>query len=215
VGGIKNMSREIVKITTFLILIFSGCSTYSFIYDFELVNVESSLFENGKERSYKLNKNEEAEILKIFYEDEVVKIIWIPQPKQIAFSLYNKSDFNLKIIWDEAAYIDENGVSRRVIHKGTKYIDRFNPQPPTIVAKNSYIIDLIYPADFIFYDEGWQEKPIFPYEFTGKREKAQMLAQNYEGKIFKILLPIEINGIKKEYLFAFKINNVKLKEERD
>jgi hypothetical protein len=65
VGGIKNMSREIVKITTFLILIFSRCSTYSFIYDFELVNVESSLFENGKERSYKLNKNEEAEILKI------------------------------------------------------------------------------------------------------------------------------------------------------
>lgn len=110
----------------------------------------------------------------------------------------NKSDNSIKIIWDEAVYIDEDNSSLRVIHSGVKYVDGEKAQPLTVIAKKTKINDLVTPVDNIYYSDGsWGKLPLFS-------------VQKSAGKTVKILLPIQIQETINEYIFSFKINHTRI-----
>jgi len=63
---------------------------------------------------------------KYTYKDRLFSGVFYVSNSRINFMLTNKTDHSIKIIWDEASFIDLNGESVRISHNGVKYIDRNN-----------------------------------------------------------------------------------------
>ena len=200
------------KIYCLLIIatIFTNCTVYQGVYKIGLQEVERP--ENTKERygESKIVNFEEEGKTKYSYEDDMIKIVWIPLSTQFAFSLNNKTDHSIKIIWDEAVYVDQNGSSGRVMHSGVKYIDRNNPQPPTVIVKKANIDDMVVPTSNVTYTSGqyggWNTQAIFP-NIALSQEELNSLSQKYIGKEVKILLPLKIKETINEYIFTFKVED--------
>jgi len=195
-----------------------GCATMPTVrYDIGLSAVKRP--ENAKERygEQKIATLQEEDSTKYSFEDDLIKIVWMATPQQFVFDLTNKTNHSIKIIWDKAMYVDENGNSERVMHSGVKYTDRNNPQPTTTVVRGATVSDLIYPTENVDWVGGpyggWQIKPLFPTSsMSGTPEDLLAKAKKYVGKSFQVLLPLEIEQAVKEYIFVFKVNDVVMGE---
>lgn len=207
-----------------LMMLVSGCATLSLKakYDIGLVRVEKPKKVTERYGGKDIVSTEEK---KYIYEDGLIRIIFIPTAYQINFIAENKTDYSLQIIWDECAYVDENGSSHRVIHSGIKYIDRNNPQPPSIIASKSKLTDIIYPSDYIewssdYYSSGWEEKPLFPTnrilgmvttkEIENAKEDFKNTIDKFKNKEFSVVMPIKVEETINEYRFVFKIKDVQV-----
>jgi hypothetical protein len=175
----------------------------------EVERPENAKQQYGESKIVTFEENGES---KISYEDELIKIVWLPLSSQFSFNLKNKTDHSIKIIWNEAVYVDENGSSGRVMHSGVKYVDRNNPQPPTVVVKNASIDDIIVPTDNIYYVSGeyggWRTKPLLPNR-ASTQEELTNLTNSFIDKTVSVLLPLQIEDTVNEYLFKFKVNSFK------
>lgn len=137
------------------------------------------------------------------YADDKIDIRFEFQPTHIDFLLTNKADSNLKIHWDDAIYVGgPNGISTGVFHAGVKLIDRELPQTPSVVVKGSKINDLLVTKSGVSFNA-----------YFGRWMYNYILYWEDQLTNVKILLPIEINGVKFEYLFSFSVDweNVKVK----
>ena len=182
----------------FLAVILASCGIYQDIYKVRLREVEQP--ENVKEQysKSKITIFAEENETKNSYEDDFIKIIWLPALTEFSFTLENKSDNSIKIIWDEAVYIDEDNSSLKVMHSGVKYVDGEKAQPLTVIAKKTKVNDLVIPVDNIYsVSSGWSILPLFS-------------VQKSAGKTVKILLPIQIQETINEYIFSFKINHTRI-----
>jgi len=177
---------------------------YYLKYDISLWKVEKP--------SMAKEKAGNSQIISNIYEDEFINISWAIDPIAIAFTLLNKTDHSLKIIWDEAVFVDAIGGNHRIFHSGVRYIDRNAPQSPSIIVRKGQLTDTIYPTDYVHFSDEWEEEPILPHsESGGDPELLLEEGKLYIGSTLQILLPLEINGKINEYIFVFKINDVTLK----
>lgn len=204
-----------VKIKHFSLLLFFSftflsCISYSGLYSVGLQSVERPEDASQRYGESTIVDFEEGGTTKYRYEDDLIEIVWLPLSTQFAFSLKNKGDNSIKIVWDEAVYVNENGSSSRVMHAGVKYTDRNNSQPPTIVVKNSTIEDMIVPTDNVYYISGqyggWRTAPLFTNTATTPQELI-VISNNFVGKEVQVLLPLEIQGTVNEYIFTFKVED--------
>ena len=183
---------------------------YTGTYKVGLQEVESPKNIKDQFGDTKVVNFEDQGVTKYSYEDGLIKIIWLPGRTQFSFSLFNKSEHSIKIIWDEAVYVNENGSSQKIMHSGVKYIDRNNTQPPTTVVKGASIEDLIMPTDNVYFVSGqyggWRETPLFKNS-ASTQEELNKLKDFYVGKTIRILLPLRIEDTTNEYLFTFKIED--------
>lgn len=215
----KNQLKLIVLLIIFITPLF-GCQSFRAYYDIGLTEVERPALAKERYGEQKITKAREEGIEKYYFEDELVKILWLPSASNVSFNLTNKTDHSIKIIWDEAVYVDTKGESHRVMHSGVKYIDRSNSMPPSVVVRKGTISDLIFPSDYVFYASGqyggWQEAPLFPNsmnQFSNANASEALLkaeADQYIGKIFQVLLPLQIEDTVSEYIFTFTVNGVKV-----
>lgn len=137
------------------------------------------------------------------YNDSIISINFTFEPTHIDFVLENKSDHNIKIIWDEVIYVGgPSGVSTGVIHTGIKLNEREKPQIPTVVLKKTKISDLLVLKSGVEFSM-----------LYGRWLYSYILYWEDKLKEVKISLPIEIAGVKYEYLFTFSVNweNIKIK----
>ncbi len=136
------------------------------------------------------------------YVDNYIDIRWFPNSTNFKFVLSNNSPYSMKVLWDEAVYVDESGMSDKVIHEGTKLIDRNNSQAPTTVLRDAKISDLLAPVgkiyydDYSTYDKGWKHRPLF----SDKR--------SLDNKTVRVSLPLQIQNVTNEYIFTFTIKYV-------
>ncbi|OPL14553.1 MAG: hypothetical protein AVO38_11325 [delta proteobacterium ML8_D] len=137
------------------------------------------------------------------YEDRFVKIDFSITKKQFGFILQNRTDNPIIIDWNQVSYVDVLGESHKVMHSGIKYTDRAKPQPPTVLPPTAKLEDIVFPIDYVYYSSGkyggWREISLFP-----EAPKAKI----FQGRSFSVFMPLEINGVKKNFLFSFKIENV-------
>ena len=205
-------------IVLLFVSVLPGCATMDTVrYDIGLSAVERP--ENAKKRygEQRIGTLQEEDTTKYSFEDDLIRIVWMVTPEELVFDLTNKTDHSMKIIWDKAVYTDEKGNSKRVTHSGVKYTDRNKSQPPTTVAKDTAVSDLVFPAENVDYEGGpyggWRIKPLFPTSSTsGTAEDLLAKAKKYVGKSVQVLLPLEVEGTVNDYIFVFKVNDVVMGE---
>jgi hypothetical protein len=135
------------------------------------------------------------------FEDEFVRLVFSVSEKQIGFAIQNKTATAITIDWNQLAYIDPSGGSHKVIHQGVKYASSGEMMAPTVVPPTANVSDLIYPADYVTWDDvlhDWVKKSIL----------AERDQEKHIGESFSAFMPLQINEGKKEYLFTFKIIDV-------
>lgn len=205
-----------IKIVLFVLigvctLLLTGCiGEYTGHYIFSLEKVVRP--KETKQR-YGEKENIFTEKNRYVYEDKLLKIFLLPTVREIDFSIKNKTDHSIKIIWDEAAYIDENNSSHRVMHSGIKFVSRNQPQAPSVVVAGGTLEDMVYPTDYAYFVSGryggWKQNPLLPTEkaFTETVAEFTRRVEDLWGKRIGVLLPLQIEGVTNEYTFIFKITN--------
>jgi len=200
-----------------LAVLLAGCAVlkpwHHVIYNIGLEEVERPAQAEERYGEQKITQTQEGDIEKFYFEDDMVGIIWSPTSSQISFILTNKTDHSIRIIWDEAAYVDVPGESHRVMHSGVKYIDRNNPQPPSVIVRKGSLSDFVVPTDRVVYVSGryggWKTLPLFP----NKSQHPSILEENalfYKDKTVQLLLPLQIEDVINDYIFTFKVNDVRI-----
>ena len=190
-------------------LVFMGCYPYQGRYIFSLTEVELPIDSSERYSDVSIVKLEGD---KYQFEDSLVLFKWHVLRDRFAFSLTNKTDNSMKIVWDEASYIDANGSSHRVMHSGVKYNDRNLSQPPTIVARRASIEDQVVPTNNVeWFAMGqyskWIVLPLIQTHAASSAAELESLMSPNLGKVLHVLLPIEIKGEVNEYLFRFEVTN--------
>ncbi len=170
-------------------------------YDVNLSAVESPKNANIQYGETKVVSFNEGDKQKYRYEDDYIDIVWYVGYKEFNFLLTNKSDYTIKINWDDISYVDLNGTVGRVMHSGVKYIDRNNSQPSTSIPKKANISDILIPTNNVYFASGqyggWREQPLIPTSYN---------SGGAEGKTMRILMPIMIQDVQNDYTFEFLIN---------
>ena len=181
-------------------------------YNVGLSNVEAPVDSKTQFGETKIVKTEVDGKTNYKYEDDFIDISWFVGSKQFALSLTNKSNYSIKIPWDDMAYIDVTGQTGRVMHSGVKYINRNDSQPASIVPKGAKLTDIIMPVDNVSFTSGtyggWREASLF--NFPIDKKNIEESKQQYIGKTVRILFPVVIENVKNEYVFEFKVDDIKL-----
>lgn len=215
-------------------VIINGCTATSFMgtnyfvakYDLILTSVErpaDAKERYGEQIIEKYNPKDSSKFNYIF-EDGLVKTLWLPAQKGFYFEIYNKTDNSIKVIWDEAVFVDENNKSHRIMHSSIKYSERDNPQPPSVIIRKGSIDEFVAPTDYIYFYRGygsqyiydpseWRHMPLLNYKSEVK-EKAENDAKQVVGKKLQLLLPLEIQGKVNDYIFEFTATDFKIVQEK-
>lgn len=143
----------------------------------------------------------EDDISKFLYKDNIISIMIFADKSGFNFVLHNISENSIKVIWDEAVFVNFDGNIEKVIHKGVDLSKNNSSQPATTIIKNAKLEDLVIPTHLIYYREpihdivegGWDTHSMYPEE----KEKAL-------GQI-KLMLPIQIKDVINEYVFVFDV----------
>lgn len=174
---------------------------------------------SGKFTNYKASLNNvngivvsgnEAENIQS-YSDKNLEISASHSLTSFFFNIKNKSEKSIKIIWDESNYVDIFGNSTKIIHNGTKLIERENSQIPTIIPVGAKLNETIVPSSNIYYQSGkyggWKTNNLFTYA-TGDSKEDKNSKQKLIGQKSKVILTFLIEEQKVEYIFEFELNNV-------
>ncbi|MCB0272644.1 MAG: hypothetical protein KDD46_06500 [Bdellovibrionales bacterium] len=205
-----------------IILVSCAGKGYLASYNFSLSEVhQNSKIDTAVNRDYFKNYN---------YEDSIINIYWDPSPHEFAFTLTNKTNSSIQIIWDKCVIVDEDGQSHRIMHRGVKIIDRNESQPITVVAPQGKVSDFVVPTDHAYFTTypikgeymGWNQAPILPVRDKRKAKisfkKPEEVSESHfynevkskEGKAIRVILPIHSNNQLLEYDFEFTIDDAKV-----
>ena len=139
----------------------------------------------------------DKEVTKFSYIDNYIDILIFAGNKQFYFTLKNISDNSIKVIWDEAVFVDVDGSSSKIMHSGTKYSQRDGEQPPSTIIKEAKLDDMVVPTGKVYYDDtfkSWESKSL--YESADKTK---------EGQYLQLMLPIQVKDVINEYVFKFAL----------
>lgn len=199
---------------------FASCSFYTPQFDTsnkspydislrEVVTPSEVRFKYGQQR---ITREDSGNMHGSVFENDMIRIFWVPTEISMAFTLENKMEDSLEIQWGDAAYVDEEGMTVRVTHGGVKYHEFYYPatwprgQKSSIVVGKGRLSDMVLPLSNTHAAGG---------DLSGTGYVTSMLpkeAKAYVGKAIQVLLPIKMEGTVIEYLFVFDINGAAVEE---
>ena len=127
-------------------------------------------------------------------QDETLRIIITPDFYEIGLMIENISWEPVAVNWNDARYLDPDGKTQRLIHRGIKLQDKEAPQLSVEIPPRESLDERIIPFDKIKQSmEGWYIERLF---------------DGYETRIpgfeFGIVLPIQTKAGKSEYHLKVK-----------
>lgn len=137
-------------------------------------------------------------ITKFSFEDYFIRIVIFADTTQFFFSLINVSDNTLKVVWNEAVFVDVDGSTSKVMHAGIKYFQREGDQVASPIIAGAKLVDTALPIDKVYYSDTlkkWTSKPLYSYTDT-----------QLKGKTIKLMLPIQVWDVINDYVFEFTLN---------
>lgn len=155
---------------------------------------------NSAVRYGKTTSVTDKDITKYSYEDNFIDILIFAESTQFNFVLKNVSDNTLKVVWNEAVFVDVDGSTSKIMHTGIKYSQREADQPASTIIKGAKLEDLAAPTDKVYYSDvlkEWTSKSL--YVNANKK---------LEGQTIKLMLPIQVKDVVNEYIFEFTLSYV-------
>lgn len=201
-----------MKKSLLLILVLLSLTNYSFAekrraLEMQLVNVEKTMSDNSIIDSTNIsNALNSIGLNTTSYSDSLLEITWMYNLTHLDFTLKNIGQESYKILWDDMSYIDTENNGHRIFHKGVKMNDREKSQAPTVVMKRTNLEDVIIPSDYVSYND-YFNRWLFNFLHSSKLP--------VEGKEIKVLMPIDVKGKIIEYVFTFKLRDLKTKKKAD
>lgn len=126
---------------------------------------------------------------------------------QIDLTIINNHSSSIRILWDDAAFIDNEGSSHRIIHMGIKLIDKEKAQVPSVIPAGARLEDTIAPVDGLTLIDGNWSIALPNYNKFDNINAAENILQLYKTNPYytetRLLLPIEVDGKKIEYTLTF------------
>ena len=156
--------------------------------------------ENSKIRYGNTKIINDSTVTKYNYVDNIIDILIFANLTEFSFILKNISNHSIRIIWNDAAFVDIDGETSKIMHSGIKYSQRETDQPASTIIKGAKLYDIACPIKNVRYSEilkEWMKDPLF----------------NKEGQI-KLMLPIQIKDVINEYVFVFDVKNEYLHPSR-
>lgn len=133
----------------------------------------------------------DSTVTKFRYTDNVIDLLIFAGDNKFNFILKNVYNSTIKLVWDEAAFIDYDGETSKVMHKGVKYSEREASQPASVIIKGAKLEDIAVPTKNVRYSD------------TAKEWVTDdMLLQRGE---IKLMIPIQIKEVINEYVLVFKV----------
>lgn len=170
---------------------------YSTSYRLKLSRVECQASANDTVSNMVLpDSNEE----KLTYEDEYLKITWTPEDKFLRFTMTNKSNSNIKLLWDEMSFVDILGNSERIINGEMRNIEANREQPESVVPRGARFSATAFP---------YSKKRIIQKEYICP-EEADDDGKSVIGEEIRILFPVKVGDATNEYLFVFQVKDVSI-----
>ena len=184
----------LVWLLTSVLCLLVGCaerSPYKYYNIYTLV--EPEVIKNGIKQPPSYDKE---------FEDDRLSIKFTFKEKKIYFRLKNKTDEQLKILWERFSFVDTNGVVQRITGFKNIFTDKMDKQPIQEIQAKTELNDLIVPIENIEFMEEWTwyVRPLF--------NQTDEEAIKNRGKIFSISMPIEIAGNIIDYNYKFRIDHV-------
>ena len=173
------------------------------------------------------------------YGDSSIEITILPAFDGVDFRLRNLTEHAVKLVWDEAVFMDLDGTSNRVLHAGVRYAERNNAQVDSVVAPGGVLQDVIVPVNRVVFGvlgsiqetpggasvvvlppdsstggfARWYQLPLVDATFRGCEETEARFNSRVSrsiGSRFSVLLPLEVEGVVNEYTFVFGISDAEL-----
>jgi len=136
-------------------------------------------------------------VTKYSYIDDFIDILILGDSKSFSFLLKNISQNSIKLVWNEAVFVDFTGSTSKIMHLGTKYSQKESDQPSSTIIKGAHIEDVAVPTSNIRYSDilkEWVTDSMYP------RAPATS-----PGEI-RLMLPVQVKDIINEYIFVFKVD---------
>lgn len=213
-----------------LALTLMGCTAHRMLF----VNYDAPLVKVERPADVKARYGGTEEITisatkKYSYSDSLFDGLFAFHPEGISFSIVNKTDHTVKLIWDESVIIYPDNTSTKIMHDGIKYTDRNNSMPASVIPRHGKLEDEATPTDKISWSEGvytsnysvpgsWNNEGILPWQkYLHKEDGTDITdadtkpfydsAKKFVGSKIGMLLPLEIEGVKNEYTFWFEVKS--------
>lgn len=144
------------------------------------------------------------------FTDDWISIYWNPSPESFAFRMENKTNTTISIIWNDSAFVNEQGMSSKVFHGNMKLINKDEPIAPTNIPLLAKIDDMIAPVDYWYFGAAkkfgygsavkkWRSNPIWDNEIKDKE------FEELKGKdvTFRVILCVKKGEERRVYHFFF------------
>jgi hypothetical protein len=180
------------------VVFFASCAPSSYFCNFTLLDVQRPAGAAEKYGPVTIARDPDTLSIKYRFADSLFDAVFFISEYQFEFTLKNKTERAVKVLWEKSAYINPRGDRKRVIHRGVSYAQKSVMQLPTTVAKGETVSEILLPSEhvnvYLYGSGGWSLYPL--------------LSQNDAGKNVSVVLALEINGVMNEYVFKMKINAV-------
>lgn len=196
----------------------TGCASLAMLapqypsYDIQLRDVERPASARERYGEYVLASSLDSGVTRYTFEDAMVKIGFLPTSTRLHFELLNKTDHSMRIVWNEAAFVDPAGTSHPVMHVGIRYNDCTGPKTPSVVIRRGSLSDVVIPCGNVrFGYRDWIIDPFLPsppMTLANADSATAALHREVVGKTVQLLLPIRIEDVVNEYLFTFEVKGV-------
>lgn len=197
-------------------LVFSGCVTATSLTPVaslrEVERPASARERYGEQAISRVSSD--SGLTRYSFEDRLIRGLFLLQENGVAFEVTNKTEFSIKLVWDEATIVLPEGDPSPVMHVGTKYNECRNAKPATVIPKGATVSDIAIPCARVrFGYDSWVEGDVFR-DFQRRvfepvaDTTIKRLVRSVEGKIVRLLLPLQIEGVTNEYSFTFGVDSV-------
>ena len=205
------------KIIAIIFVIISGCSTSNRTKNKNdiVLDKNNPVLNKTVFISYNFNIVFPHHNDSMFFEDANIYTSFSITYQQISFSIKNKSQNPIKILWDESS-MEVVNKSHKIIHNGIKYTDRENSMPPTTILPNHFLDDSALPVDNIYFSEGygsdsgsWDAHELLLSSLEIPKDSS--LLKDLNKQQLALYLPIEtIDKQTLNYKFIFQVTVAKI-----
>ncbi|MEO1074934.1 MAG: hypothetical protein AAFX41_03085 [Bacteroidota bacterium] len=140
------------------------------------------------------------------FEDDLLRATWVPLTTAILYSIENRDNQSIKVLWNEAAFVDTKGLATRIMLEGQRFADRLATLPPSVVPRGGQITGTLVPSNRVRdTPTGWQVDSIIEPSNVPSNDATDALAN--VGETFSVTIPVEVRGVVQEYMFTFQVTS--------